>query len=191
MCIYSFPIYLNETYKNGLQSGPLTTWYKKGQIRFKGTIHDDLISGVSFKWFENGKKKSSSTFKDGKAIGSSISTWKENGLQISGKKDKHSELGTKITKLSADDYLSECHIQNIYLKKTTVTGSIICPKHIIPAIRTKINCGKDRRSRNNSIPRMLSKKIISESPDKYLLNFSIGVNKSFCQDEWRIHLSFY
>jgi len=69
--------YILDGMKMDTRNGLSTSWYKNGEMEYKGTFKDGKIDGLSTGWYDNGQKKREDTFKDGKHISQKI--WNKDG----------------------------------------------------------------------------------------------------------------
>ena len=57
-----------KNWKNGIQDGLQTEWYKNGQKDFEENYKDGIFDGLFIEWYENGQKKRERTYKGGVLI---------------------------------------------------------------------------------------------------------------------------
>ena len=81
-------------YKDGIQDGLQTEWYKNGQKMFEKNYKDGNRDGLWTEWYKNGQKRYEWNYKDEKLDGL-FTIWYENGQKMFEKNYKDGILISK------------------------------------------------------------------------------------------------
>ncbi|MEP4077373.1 toxin-antitoxin system YwqK family antitoxin [Haloferula sp.] len=79
--------------KDGVATGPTTSWYESGEKKAEGRVKNNFDDGLVVFWHRNGQKAAERTYDEGNPVGL-WQEWFDNGQKMSER--RYSESGEKV-----------------------------------------------------------------------------------------------